>query len=46
MVDGAGASRASEANGGGGFRRVLKMSPYCRHVTKGVDNARTSSFGL
>ena len=43
---GGGAGRESEANSGGGFRRVLKMSPYRRAVTKGVDDAKRSSFGL
>ena len=43
---GQGAGRESEANSGGGFRRVLKMSPYCCAVTKGVDDAKRSSFGL
>ena len=43
---GGGAGRESEANSGGGFRRVLKMSPYRRAIMKGVDDAKRSSFGL
>ena len=43
---GRGAGRESEANSGEGFRRVLKMSPYRRAVTKGVDDAKRSSLGL
>ena len=46
MVDEAGVGRESEANSGGGFRRVLKMSAYRRAVMKGVDDAMRSSFGL
>ena len=46
MVDGVGVSRKSEANGEVGFRRVLKMNAYRCPVTKGVDDAKRSSFGL
>ena len=46
IVDGAGAGRKSEANGEGEFRRLLKMRAYLRPVTKGVDDAMRSSFGL
>ena len=46
MVDEAGVGRESEANSGGGFRRVLKMSAYRRAVTKEVDDAKRSSVGL
>ena len=46
MVDRVGAGRESEANSGGGFRRVLKMSPYRRAIMKGVDNAKRSSVGF
>ena len=46
IVDGAGADRKSEANGEGGSRRLLKMRAYRRPVTKGVDDAMRSSFGL